>query len=83
MDNSWEDPAVVEKYQSKEKTLQKLGRLVLDSYTDGRISQQDHVDMLEVINHFSLKDYIKPSRKEKNGRTESISNGNAETERTN
>lgn len=46
-----------------EQTLKKLGNLIIRDYVDGRIDQQDQTDMLALVNHLSLKDFVKEPKK--------------------
>lgn len=38
--------------------LMKIGELILQAYTDGKITQAEQVTMISIINHISLKDFI-------------------------
>lgn len=40
-------------------TLQKMGELIIQAYLDGKINQQEQSDMIDIINHISLKDFVK------------------------
>lgn len=39
-------------------TLIMLGEIVLDAYVAGKINQKEQIEMLNLINHISLRDFI-------------------------
>lgn len=49
-----------QEFETKIKpTIMRLGELVLACYLEGKISNNEQVKMIDLINHISLKDFIK------------------------
>jgi hypothetical protein len=46
---------------SSQSIEQRLGQLIVDAYIDGKISQEEQGQMIELLNNFSLTGFVNPS----------------------